>query len=264
MQVAEANGVGRANFAVPPVYVVSLADATDRRRFMSAQLDSGLVPTWRFIDAVPKANLTPAWLAEAQAVRPCVRANMSPGEHACLESHKKALRAIVENGDAFAVVLEDDVALAKSFPDRLRELVTSPAASEFDVALLHWAGLYRRLGGVRIGRRTRLHRVYSSSGGHGYMVTLAGARRMLAVFEKISNLNDDWTYMVRRAGFDVRCVVPYCVAESIIGRNSQIDHYVMPRRRGLMARLRKWLTYNLPERALRRTLQLIARQPQSF
>jgi hypothetical protein len=50
-----------------------------------------------------------------------------------------------------------------------------------------------------------------------------------------------------------------------MGRRSQLDHPARPPlRRDLVARVKKWVTYNFAEKTMRRTFHLVTRQPRPF
>lgn len=98
-------------------FLVNLERRPDRLAAMTAQLDRLGIAFERF-DAVDAKRVDPAELREPFAEAGPLGA-LSPGDMACTSSHIHIWRMIAQGRDDYAVVLEDDIALAPSAPEFL-------------------------------------------------------------------------------------------------------------------------------------------------
>lgn len=100
-----------------PIFVISLADASERRAAISAQLDA-LGLRGEIVDAVDGRAGLPARY-QAMVDRPGTFATfgrrMTDGEYACALSHLGLYRRIRDEGLPGAIVLEDDAILGPAF-----------------------------------------------------------------------------------------------------------------------------------------------------
>ena len=251
--------------ALPNIYVISLPAAETRRQYMRAQLDSPFVAHWRFVDAMPKTEIDAAFLAERERGRRYASGELTVSEHACLASHLRALRAMLDNGDETAILLEDDATLAERFPEVVAALAGMIDPNRPIVVVLNWTALYYRLSRRKICRGAYLCTSYAGHGAQGYLVTRASAHRLLAIHDEILINPDDWSYFSRNCGLHVQCVTPYVVSQGLLGRNSQLVHRHQPSvRPPLRGRLKKWFGPKLREKYLRRPLLFVREQPRMF
>lgn len=251
--------------ALPPIYVISLRAAETRRHFMRAQLDSPFVANWQFVDAIPKAEVDAAFIAERERGRRYASGKLTVSEHACLASHRKALRALLDNGDEMAIVLEDDAALAEYFPEVVGALAGKIDAKRSTVVVLNWTPLYYLLSRRKVYKRTSLYTTYAGHGAQGYLVTRASAQQLLQIHDEILINPDDWSYFINHCGLHVQCIAPYVVSHGLLGRNSQLVHRHEPSvRPALRGRLKKWFGGKLREKYLRRGLLFVREQPHVF
>ena len=100
-----------------PILVISLADATERRRQIAQQLD-GLGLGFTFIEAIDGRRGLPApyspFIDRPGTLAQLGRA-MTDGEYACALSHLSVYRRIVDQNLPGAIVLEDDAILRPDF-----------------------------------------------------------------------------------------------------------------------------------------------------
>lgn len=94
------------------VFVINLAHRTDRMLVMRQQLSAQAIAFTR-IEAVNG-------LGDADIGYPKSHPNLSKAEFACYLSHVKCWETFVESGEAYALILEDDVAIGPSLSDVLR------------------------------------------------------------------------------------------------------------------------------------------------
>jgi glycosyl transferase family 25 len=162
-------------FGLIQVYVINLKRSADRRAWMQSELG--------------RVGVGAEFLAAADGRRFQARCNAKNGllskqEVALVISHRRAWRKLLSSGAAHAVVLEDDVHLGAGFADFLAVDFSRYA---FDAIKLEtWNSrvwISRR--GKPIGRR-RLHRLgYEHFGAAAYVVSRAGAHKLLSATRPI-------------------------------------------------------------------------------
>lgn len=115
---------------------INLDRSVDRRAQVEAELASAGVEAKRVSGFDGKLSLG----IEPTSYRPWRRAlvgsPLNPAEIGCVESHRRALRELVEAGCAFGVILEDDVALLPGFRDAVAAVIHDTAG--WDVVRLEW------------------------------------------------------------------------------------------------------------------------------
>jgi glycosyl transferase family 25 len=181
---------------LPPVSVISLPTATERRRRVSAHLERLGIP-FSFHDAVRGDDLSPAEIAERidmDALTRRIGRPASAPELGCALSHAEVLRQLVDSNETCAVILEDDARLA----DAAGDLVKSVAAGvqPGDLVLIGASGATPlRVGGRRmVGQSTFV--APAARGGvqrtFAYLVTREAAAAILEKFPRVASLADDW------------------------------------------------------------------------
>ncbi|HWG06080.1 MAG TPA: glycosyltransferase family 25 protein, partial [Beijerinckiaceae bacterium] len=150
-------------------YVINLERSPERRAWMEAELARAGVDGI-FVRAVDGRRFGER----------CPQSSLSKAETALALSHRKAWRIFLASGAEHAVVLEDDVHLGRDFKPIL---ALDWKRWEFDAVkletLFHKAWHSRR--GVAAGAR-KLHRLGAEHlASAGYLISRAGARKMLAV-----------------------------------------------------------------------------------
>lgn len=162
-----------------PIWVISLADAADRRRSVDAQFAAIELP-FTYIDAVDGRKGLPKAF-ESQVDRPGTLAHfgypMSDGEYACGLSHQQAYQKIVDEGLPGAIILEDDVLLTKNFRRfyDTRGYEAAPLIQFFYFHALAW-----KLGRLRASTVRLQQLVDSAFMGVGYSISAEGAAKMRA------------------------------------------------------------------------------------
>src|SRR5262245_52422438 len=100
-----------------PVYIVNLARRPDRLQRLGGQLD-GLGITWHRIDALDAKQASEAELdAVISADGPLGR--LGNADRACTISHMRGWSALLAGDAPFALVLEDDIYVARDLPPLL-------------------------------------------------------------------------------------------------------------------------------------------------
>ncbi len=124
------------------LYCINLQDAGARRALMEEQFAQISFPA-QFIEAVDGRALDIASVKEYdRKARLRYGADLAPNEIACALSHKRALETFLASGNAFGVVLEDDVKLAGDFETAIRDLLGREA--KWDVVRFHLARKNKR------------------------------------------------------------------------------------------------------------------------
>ena len=109
---------------------INLDRSPDRRFEIEAELKAAGVEAERIAAVDARGGFADADIAYSSKKRRWVGAPLGAGEIACAESHRRALRRIVESGAAFGVVLEDDAVLAPGFREAVVALTTDTAGWE--------------------------------------------------------------------------------------------------------------------------------------
>lgn len=159
------------------IFYINLDHRTDRRAYMEAQFTSLGLSAERCKATTPAdvvaADLAPVTLADA-------RRRLAPTEIATSVSHQRAWRRMLADGDAHALILEDDCELSPRLPEFLAEFDRQGG----------FHGLVRletRLRSHILARRAardvrgiRLHQPFTWEWGTaGYIISADEARRVL-------------------------------------------------------------------------------------
>lgn len=216
----------------PRIFVISLPDAFSRRRLMQAQLELPGMPPYQLIDGVNGRRLDDDELCNVYddgEARLRMGRSLTPGEIGCAASHLDVYRSMVAEGIAVAIILEDDALLGSQFLCVMDRLLITVEPSRAQAILLSHVVRYSAWGARRVDKIHSLYRPYEAYGGHAYVITIAGARAMLAAFPRVATVGDDWIAYMRERIVDVRALVPYLVGTSLLSRRSQIgERYASP------------------------------------
>ncbi|MFK8031075.1 MAG: glycosyltransferase family 25 protein [Gammaproteobacteria bacterium] len=105
--------------SAPPIVVISLARATERRQAVTAHLGAQQLP-FEFMDAIDKRTLSDVERERVVANEYVLNTGReaTDGEIACFASHRKAWGLCAQSGAAM-VIMEDDFTLATNFSDAI-------------------------------------------------------------------------------------------------------------------------------------------------
>lgn len=186
------------------IFVLNLERAVDRRELMQRRL-AALGLEAEFLTAVDGARVDRNSLPVGSEPR------LSNGELGCYLSHRRSWEIVVERGLAHAVVLEDDVVLSPELPRVIAGLATLDLP--YDLVRLSSLGPVRGIpvAGLADGRRLILPNK-NPSGAQGYLVSQAGAQRLLARLAVPQRPVDDEFDLYWKHGLCVPVVFP-CVVE---------------------------------------------------
>jgi glycosyl transferase, family 25 len=159
-----------------PVYVITLASATQRRAFQQAQAQRlGFSPTWHPAMGV---NDFPDEVFLQHAFS--WQRSLKKTEVGCFMSHLQIWRTIAA-GSTPTVVLEDDVILGDGWFETI-QMLASQAQADF-ICLEAWGK--KVLGAEQTVGHLKLQRLYlNSAGAAAYVLWPSGAQRLLFQYER--------------------------------------------------------------------------------
>jgi len=169
-------------------FIITLPEAKERQDFMSAQMSARGLP-FEFVEAVDGRGFDVAGHPEYDAAtrRRNYGRDLKGGELGCLLSHKRLYEKIVAESIPLSFILEDDAVLVDDMRQVIEDLAALPNDS-FDIV--------RFLGSKKLSKARQkivkplrkpytLSRLYGVPGGaHAYVITLTGAKKMLAAMPR--------------------------------------------------------------------------------
>jgi GR25 family glycosyltransferase involved in LPS biosynthesis len=161
-----------------PVYYINLASRPDRRQFMQEQFARLGIVAER-VDAATIADVGEDRMAPH--IDPRNPWAMARVEVACVMSHEKAWRAMLDTGQDYAVILEDDAVMSDGMKAFLDPDFSNGLRPE--LVKLETVGERVRLGHTvrRVAPRFGVHQLLASHMGAGaYIISASMARRALA------------------------------------------------------------------------------------
>jgi len=173
-----------------PIYCISLARATRRRRLMERQVQKAGLRNFQFVDAIDGTSWTVERFAaqgdydEEGAFRYHGQGLGVP-EIATSLSHGRVYEAIVAAQDPLALVLEDDALFVSR---ALNRITFSDIPSDFDIVFLSSSLDAKPPRGHIRGQVYSTESWYSSAG--AYLLTLDAARRLAEVYRPVKHNAD--------------------------------------------------------------------------
>ena len=216
-----------AHCALPPIYIINLARASERRQRISAALDA-LGLRHEIFDAVDGSRLDDQAIARAYdpaGARAGYR-DMSRGEIACALSHQGVYRKMLDDGVPHALVMEDDAQPGAALPGILATLAATIAPEEPVAVLLTHVDKYTAWGSRPLASPAPARLVCRYQEwwlAHGYFLTRAAARNMLEKLHPVRSAADHWSRFDREGIVQLRAVVPYCIGLSELAAESSLE-----------------------------------------
>lgn len=230
------------------IYVINLAEATQRMNLMSSQLEAlGLAYT-RF-EAIKGSTLTTEQISQWCNMN-AIESNptwLTRGAIGCALSHWSVYQQIVQDKSEVSLILEDDMLLPADFENILKAITEQIKDNE--VILLYFQSFTEVK--FSLQQKTTLYKNYelvypmdiSRLGAAGaYVITQQVAQRLAERIFPISAAADTWHFFHQRKGFDtLRCVLPFAVTSSLL--ESTIDYV---KKDNLLGKIKYFATkYNL-------------------
>ena len=184
------------------VYVVSLKDSIDRQNSITTQCEKlDISPV--FIDAVNGKDLSNSEVSQycnQKKAKQLFGRELLLGEIGCALSHKKIYQKIVDENIPYAVILEDDAIFDRDFSIVVKNIMAAPLSWEL-ILLGHYKSNLKGLKSPislwhrhRITSKFLLGRLVDFGfGTHGYMITIEGAKKLIAALDVIYKPIDHYT-----------------------------------------------------------------------
>jgi len=115
---------------------INLDRSLDRREQINAEIVKAGIVAERVPGFDGKRDIGKLPTTYSPVRRSFVGKQLNPAEIGCVESHRRALRMLVEAGDAFGVILEDDVELLEGFHSAVEALIAEAAG--WHIIRLEW------------------------------------------------------------------------------------------------------------------------------
>ena len=202
-----------------PVFVINLEEEQKKRKRTEEMLKR-LGIQYAIVEAIDGRKLNENELEQVYSPQRAVevfRRELSRGEVGCALSHLSIYRRMVEEGLEKAVILEDDAVVCDDFPTILKYLDEVSPQCEclllgYDADIVREIFLYTSFWGSRkfFGKYRLKRFVKVAFGTYGYMITLQGARKLLAQIETIDKPIDHYTgglELLDLYGLSPRCVM---------------------------------------------------------
>jgi glycosyl transferase family 25 len=210
---------------VAKIYVINLTHHRKRRDFIQAQLDAlGLQFEW--IDAIDGHQLKDHEITEnydSRLAHEITGRALSSGEIGCALSHLSIYRKMIEQSIPYAIIFEDDALLGSKFPDIFEHMEKQIDPREEAITLLTRAHKYTAWFSKKIDKSHQLVSVVEAWDAHGYLVTLAAARKLVKMLHPVHTVADCWNYLLKRRAVRIYAIVPYCVGHGPFARSSAIE-----------------------------------------
>ena len=184
------------------VYVISLKDSVDRQKSIKSQCEKfNITPV--FIEAVNGSSLSTSEInkyCQQEKAKQLFGREMLLGEIGCALSHKKIYNKIISENLPYAMIFEDDVLIEKGFNKVIKSILRSDLNWEL-ILLGHHKDISKGLSTpLSIWHRydittdSSLNRLADFGfGTYGYMITIEGAKKLIAALDVIYKPIDHYT-----------------------------------------------------------------------
>lgn len=183
-------------------YVISLKDSVDRQKSIKSQCEKfNITPV--FIEAVNGSSLSTSEInkyCKQEKAKQLFGREMLLGEIGCALSHKKIYNKIISENLPYAMIFEDDVIIEKGFNKVIKSILRSDLNWEL-ILLGHHKDISKGLSTpLSIWHRydittdSSLNRLADFGfGTYGYMITIEGAKKLIAALDVIYKPIDHYT-----------------------------------------------------------------------
>lgn len=201
------------------VFVVNLEKAESRRQYISDHLSKMGIP-FVITKAVNGYELSEEELNKEYSAQKTFDLHgryLGKGEVGCSLSHRNIYREIIADELKESIILEDDVELDPDFKNHV-EVAIKNAGQEWDVIFLGQHIFKSRVRSVSVSfwNRSRISQkhimgdpVEMISGTYGYIVSLAGAKKLLKMTDPIVSPADYYTGDFKK--LKIKVIVPAVV-----------------------------------------------------
>lgn len=205
-----------------PSYVINLKKAKDRKDYMTKILSCYDFILPEYVEAVDGNLLSDDELFkkfdDVLSYKRYGR-DLNRGEIGCTFSHFKCYQHLLESGEEYALILEDDITILRSL-EILPKLISILITDEPIVLLL--SGDYWYYKSTKINETYKIVSVYDAVGSYAYLINKPAAKLLLTENIKISNVADNWS-LYKRQGLRVKAIYPYLIDANIESFDSTIN-----------------------------------------
>ena len=195
------------------IFVINMPEDTARLRSIDQQLKYLGLQYERFPAVVGKdlsANERSRHLNDKWFYRNEGRQAL-PGDLGVALSHLGVYKEIVNRGLAHALILEDDAWLNPNLPELLDAISEKRTQDRKEMILLTWFKSIHQRKSSTLWAYYHLARAKSVFGGHGYVISQAGAKTLLDSLYPVKHVVDCWNWLIRHRVLDVLVIFPTCI-----------------------------------------------------
>ena len=195
-----------------PAYVINLPSASGRRERMLQHLsEHGLRDIWIFTGVLGAALPAPERARQYDSERACATygRDFTAGEIGCGLSHLGVYQRMLDAGDDWAVVFEDDCQLRPGFLPVLESLSAWLRSNEPRVVVLSPLRGYLHRGARRLDGEHQLVTIHRVWGAYAYALNRAAANVLLRVNRPLWLMADDWIRYRKHSRIALHGVDPF-------------------------------------------------------
>lgn len=216
------------------VYIVSMLNESNRRSFISNQLEK-LGIEYTFFDAI-NISVDSKYLSyvDRNKTYQINGRELSSGEIGCSLSHYFIYKDMVENDICYALILEDDAILDKNLKKFIEGDILK--SKEWDIVLLGYSKVsksdyfkinsFNPIGQLIYNKEIKVGRVSKNTtcGTVGYLISLNGAAKLLKLKVSGNTVADNWPYFEKNGGLKIFHCRPFLVFEDFFNLESSIEN----------------------------------------
>lgn len=198
------------------IYAINMLSQIERKKRIQCFSETSK-HYFEFIDAVVGKDINSEELRRLCSFSiDNIKRKLTPGEVGCYLSHLKAIHCFLETKDNYAVIAEDDIVFSSSF-DRVLDELTFESKSSFDVLLLGYRNGYGSFWhSMNTGSQKCIRFVDCGYGAHGYLISRAGAEKILSLCSE-----PKWPFDYVTGGFALGDLRVYGLENKVI----ELDEY---------------------------------------
>ena len=193
------------------IFIINLENETERLSAVTSQC-ANLGLSYEVIPAIDGRKLQPGLLAVT--VNSYDKSALTQGEIGCALSHLSVYASMVRDCIPMALILEDDAVLSSSIRDYLTGAEEIIGAQAPEMLLLTANCSYNRFIKKCDSLSHSFYRVISGSGGHGYIINLAGAKTLLRANTPVRLEADRWPIFRDLTGLKIWCSNQHVIKSS--------------------------------------------------
>jgi glycosyl transferase family 25 len=198
-------------------YVITLPEATNRRRYMEAQLVHFPFLDVEFVNGVRGADLSAEEtnrVVDHEQCRRTMGRTLNPGEVGSTLSHLEVMRRIEREKQQLALILEDDPILSGMFSRIVWQISEAFQPGRPKIILLTPCKYFKSRGRA-INDSFAIRPFYDGFYAGGYMINIEAAQAIPRAVLPLRAHLDWWKVTQQLSGVEIDALVPYCVGISI-------------------------------------------------